>query len=169
MRIQTARLTIRPLNLADASFMLELATDPDWLRYIGDRGIHDLASARNWIESGPMTSCRDHGFGLHRVGLGHDDTAIGICGLLQRDGRVGPELGFALLPAFRGLGYALEAAATTLANTRQDNPALFPIYAIVTADNLASKALLDQLGFVPDGDASSDNDAALLERYRIEL
>ena len=169
MRIKTARLTIRPLTLADASFMLELASDPEWLRYIGDRGIHDLASARNWIESGPMTSCREHGFGLHRVGLGHDDTPIGICGLLQRDGRVGPELGFALLPAFRGLGYAREAAEAIIEQTRRDNLGLSPIYAIVTPDNLTSKALLDRLGFVPDGDAFADSGASSLERYRIEI
>ena len=169
MLIQTARLYISPLTFADASFMLELATDPDWLRYIGDRGIHDLDSARGWIETGPMTSFRDHGFALDRVALKQDDTPIGICGLLQRDDLSGPELGFALLPAFRGRGYATEAAGAVIRQTRDQLSQLPRLSAIVTPDNLASRNLLGKLGFVRDGDYRPASGDLKLERYRIEL
>ena len=169
MRIQTARLRIGHLTLDAARFMFDLATDPDWLRYIGDRGIHDLDGARHWIETGPMASYRDHGFGLNRLGLVGDDTPIGICGLLQRDNRVGPEIGFALLPAFRGQGYAREAAAAIIDQARQQRPALFPIYAIVTPDNLASRRLLAKLGFVLESDYRPQGGDSTVERYQLEL
>ncbi|MDJ0776608.1 MAG: GNAT family N-acetyltransferase [Gammaproteobacteria bacterium] len=169
MHGQTARLRIRKLMPADAGFILELATDPDWLRYIGDRGIRDLDSARNWIESGPMTSYRKHGFGLDRLGLGQDDIPIGICGLLQRENTVGPELGFALLPAHRGRGYAREAAAAVIEQLRKDRPELGRLYALATPDNLPSGNLLRKLGFVRDDDYRPDSANALLQRYRLDL
>ena len=149
--------------------MLALATDPDWLRYIGDRGIHDLDSARGWIESGPMTSYHEHGFALYRVSLERDDTPIGVCGLLQRDNLPGPELGFALLPAYRRQGYAREAAEAVIEQARASRPELSRLYAIVTPDNLASHRLLGKLGFDRDSDYRPDNGHSSVERYRIEL
>lgn len=166
---QTARLRISKLMPADAGFILELATDPDWLRYIGDRGIRDIDSARNWIETGPMASYRKHGFGLDRLALGQDDIPIGICGLLQRENMPGPELGFALLPAHRGRGYAREAAEAVVDQLRKGRPELRRLYALVTPDNLPSGNLLSKLGFVRDGDYRPDSANSLLQRYRLDL
>ena len=38
----TARLRLRELHEGDAAFMLELLNQPDFLRFIGDRGVRVL-------------------------------------------------------------------------------------------------------------------------------
>ena len=52
--IETERLLLRRLHAGDAEFILELVNDPDWLRYIGDKGVKTLDDAGNYIRTGPM-------------------------------------------------------------------------------------------------------------------
>ena len=54
MVLETERLALRHLCAGDAAFILELVTDPDWLRFIGDRGVRTAEDARGYIERGPM-------------------------------------------------------------------------------------------------------------------
>ena len=96
LAITSSRLQLRWLTAADADFVLELVNDDVWLRFIGDKGVHDLDGARRYLESGPVAMYREFGFGLNRVALG-DDCPIGICGLLKRPTLAEPDLGFALL------------------------------------------------------------------------
>ena len=169
MRIQTARLRISHLDIGDAAFILELLNDPDWLRYIGDRGVHNPDEARDWIESGPRASYRRYGFGLNLLALASDHTPIGVCGLLQRDNLDGPDLGFALLPAFRDQGYAQEAAMAVIELARAADRGPSQLYAFLTADNLASRRLLHKLGFVAAGDYRPGSDSESLDLYRLLL
>ena len=154
--LETDRLRLTRLDADDADFIVELLNDPDWLRYIGDKGVADRAGALRYLETGPWSNYREFGFGLLRVGLRDGGTPIGLCGLLKRETRDGVELGFALLPAFRGRGYAIEAARAALAQARERGD-LERIEAIVTTDNHASRALLERLGFkliqAPEPDA----------------
>jgi RimJ/RimL family protein N-acetyltransferase len=69
-----------------------------------------------------------------------------MCGLLHRDTHPDVEIGFALLPRFRRLGYTREAAQATLRLGAQ-RFGLARIVALVVPDNRASIALLEQLGF----------------------
>ena len=64
----STRLTYAALRAQDAVFILELLTDPDFVRYIGDRGVHTLEAAHRYIEEGPRASYATLGFGLLRVG-----------------------------------------------------------------------------------------------------
>ena len=83
--------------------------DPDWLRFIGDRGVRTVDDARGYIEKGPMQMYARLGFGLYLVEL-KDATPIGLCGLIKRATLEDVDIGFAFLPEFRGLGYAQESA-----------------------------------------------------------
>lgn len=65
--IFSERLTLRELNTDDAPFILELLNDPDFHRYIGDRGIRTLDDAENYIQQGPAVSYAQHGHGLYLV------------------------------------------------------------------------------------------------------
>jgi RimJ/RimL family protein N-acetyltransferase len=146
LAIETSRLMLRWLEFSDADFIYQLVNDPHWLRFIGDKQVADLAGAQRYIETGPRAMYRQFGFGLNRVALKDSDTAIGICGLLQRESLPLADLGFAFLPEFRGQGYAREAADAILQHAylilRQTRVA-----AIVNPDNLSSIKLLDKLGF----------------------
>jgi RimJ/RimL family protein N-acetyltransferase len=168
MILETPRLRLGHLVAEDASFVLALVLDPDWLRYIGDRGIRDLDGARAFVEDGPRASYREHGFGLYRVERREDGVAIGLCGLLRRAGLDDPDLGFALLPAYRGRGYAREAAAATLDHARRDL-GLSRVAAITRPDNASSITLLETLGFRHDGQVVLPGEDVRLRRYLRDL
>ena len=144
--VVTERLILRTLVLEDAPFILELVNDPDWLRYIGDRGVRTLDDARGYIEKGPLDMHARHGFSLYRVERKSDGSPIGLCGLIKRDILPEVDLGFAFLQRYRGRGYAREAAEATLAHAR-NALGLKRILAIVSPGNDRSIALLEKLGF----------------------
>ena len=142
---ETDRLVLRKLEAHDAPFILELLNDPDWLRYIGDKGVHSLDDARGYLDNGPIAMYARHGFGLYCVELKSDRTPIGMCGLIKRDTLADVDIGFAFLPQYRSRGYAREAAQATLAHGR-DAIGLKRVVAITSADNEASGRLLQAIG-----------------------
>ncbi len=133
------------MTVADAPFILELLNDPDWLRYIGDKGVRTLDDARHYIESGPRAMYARFGFGLFVTELKGSGTPAGICGLIKRDNLEDVDIGFAFLPAFRGRGFAYEAAAAALEYGKREC-GLQKIVAITSLDNDASGRLLERLG-----------------------
>ncbi|MEA3141163.1 MAG: hypothetical protein QOK23_3332 [Gammaproteobacteria bacterium] len=151
--IQTARVALRELNFDDAEFILELLNEAGFIRYIGDKGVRDLAAARDYLSQGPMDSYARNGFGLYAVclreGRAHqvpDGTPIGICGLVKRQGLSDPDLGFAFLLRYGSKGYAVESAAAVLNHAREVLK-LQRIVAITSPDNSQSIALLQKTGF----------------------
>lgn len=144
--IQTPRLRLRPLVVDDAAFIFELVTDPDWLTYIGDKGVHTIDDAKDYITKGPQAMYKQYGIGLMVVELLGDNSPLGLCGLLQRANLTMPDIGFAFLKEARGQGYAFEAAAALIAHTFQFIQ-LDCLAAITAQKNAASQALLKKLGF----------------------
>jgi ribosomal-protein-alanine N-acetyltransferase len=144
--LQTDRLRIRELTLADAPFMLVLLNEPSFIHNIGDRGVRTLEDARRYLESGPLASYARHGFGLCLVEFRDPAEPIGICGVLKRDELPDPDIGFAFLPAFWSKGYAYESAAAVMSDAR-DTLRLSRLLAIVNPTNTGSIRLLERLGF----------------------
>jgi ribosomal-protein-alanine N-acetyltransferase len=143
--LETDRLVLRELQAADAPFVLELVNDPDWLRNIGDRGVRNLDDARGYILRGPQAMYARHGFGLYLAESKSQHQPVGICGLVKRDWLEDVDLGFALLPQFRGQGHAHEAAAGVLAHART-MLGMTRIAAIVAPGNHHSIRVLTKLG-----------------------
>jgi RimJ/RimL family protein N-acetyltransferase len=160
----TQRLRLRPLAEADATFILELLNDPDFIRQIADRGVRDLDSAREYLRKGPLASYAEHGHGLLMVETRAEAEPVGICGLVRRPGLEHPDLGYALLPAGRGHGYASEAGAAVLAHAREVL-GVGQVLAIVNPDNLRSIAVLERLGFAARGTFSLPGDDKPLGLY----
>jgi RimJ/RimL family protein N-acetyltransferase len=144
--LETARLLLCKFSIADASFVLELVNDPDWLRYIGDRNIHNIDDAEKYIRTGPLKSYRQHGFGLYVIKLKSNSAPIGICGLLKRETLDDVDVGFALLPAYRRKGYIMEAAQAIL-DYGHNCLNIGRIVAVTSPDNEASINLLKKLGY----------------------
>ncbi|MFI4982343.1 MAG: GNAT family N-acetyltransferase, partial [Nevskiales bacterium] len=113
--LETERLVLRRLVAEDAPFILELLSDPSWLRFIGDKGVRNLDDARLYIRIGPAAMYARLGHGLYLTELKDGGIPIGLCGLIKRDTLDDVDIGFAFLPQYRGQGYAREAAAATLA------------------------------------------------------
>ena len=167
--LETGRLTLRLLVTDDAPFILQLVNDPDWLRYIGDKGVRNLDDARAYIENGPMAMYERVGFGLFAVELKASRVPIGMCGLIKRDTLPDVDIGFAFLPQFRAYGYGREAARATLAYGR-DVVGLKRIIAITSPDNDASGRLLEAVGlrFERHFDISADDRSVRLYAWGAE-
>jgi [ribosomal protein S5]-alanine N-acetyltransferase len=143
--MKTARLTLRPFTLDDADFIALLLNDPGWLRHIGDRKVRTPDDARDYLTKGPMAHATKHGFALGAVERSSDSELIGMCGLIRREGLDDVDLGYAFLPAYRGQGYAREAAAAWLA-CGFERYRLRRIVAITSVDNVASGKVLEAIG-----------------------
>jgi hypothetical protein len=106
--ITSARLTLRHLGMADANFILDLLNQETFIRYIGDKGVRNLADACDYLANGPVESYRRFGFGLYLASLKDGDIPIGICGLVKRESLEDVDVGFAFLPQYCGRGLATD-------------------------------------------------------------
>ena len=144
--IETERLSLREVSESDAAFMLKLLNDPDFVRFIADRGVRTVEGAARYIGERFVQSYRRHGFGLWLVETKEEGAPVGICGLLERGEPVpGVEVGYAFLPSFRSKGYAFEAASAAKVYAR-DVLGLARLYAVVNPDNALSTRVLEKLG-----------------------
>jgi [ribosomal protein S5]-alanine N-acetyltransferase len=142
--IETKRLTFRHLEERDGDFILALLNSSGFLENIGDKGVRDLAQARDYIANGPRASYLKHGFGLYLVSLSDTAEPVGICGLIKRPALDEVDIGYAFMGEFSGQGFASEATRAVMAHGQALD--IGPIVAIVSSHNLASKAVLAKLG-----------------------
>lgn len=144
--IETERLALSELEVGrDEAFVLELLNSRGFVDNIGDRGVRDLDGARRYILDGPGASYAQNGYGLWRVARRNDGAAVGICGLVRRDGLEAPDVGYAFVESAWGQGYAAEAAAATLDYGRRVL-GLGVILAITKPGNTASMRVLEKIG-----------------------
>jgi RimJ/RimL family protein N-acetyltransferase len=148
--LRTERLVLRHLTEADAPFILELLNSPGFLENIGDRGVRDLEGAKKYVTEGPAESYRRNGFGLWLTALRETGEAVGICGLVKRDGLEDADIGYALLPRFWGRGYAQEAAQAVLDHALRVI-GLPKVVAITAPHNAGSIAVLEKIGLKAAG------------------
>ncbi|MEX0359822.1 MAG: GNAT family N-acetyltransferase [Allomuricauda sp.] len=148
--VESERLRIQEAEPADSEFILQLLNSPNWLEFIGDRGVKTEKQAINYIEMSLRHSYNHHGFGLYIVILKESLIPIGLCGFLQRDYLDHPDIGFATLPAFEGFGYTFEACAALMEHAKQ-NLKLKSILGITTPSNIKSRNLLLKIGLMEVG------------------
>ncbi|WP_438863039.1 GNAT family N-acetyltransferase [Neptunicella sp.] len=143
--VNTPRLLIRHISTDDAEFIYLLLNEPDFIRFIGDRGVRNKIDARRYIINGPQKSYVTHGFGLWLVCMAGSNEPIGMAGLIKREGLEHIDIGYGFLQKYRGQGYAFEAAQAIMKYARTDLKQ-DKVIAIVSPDNIASIQLLEKLG-----------------------
>ncbi|MEQ9641690.1 MAG: GNAT family N-acetyltransferase [Alphaproteobacteria bacterium] len=139
--LRTARLELRPVGPEHEADFVAFYGDPEVMA-IRRYGVMapDVAAAQH---AKLMAHWAKHGFGMYAVLV--DGVFAGECGLRWRDDRPEVEVSYGLLPAFRGKGYATEAARAVMAFgfetlKRQQ------IVAYSRSDNLVSHRVLEKLG-----------------------
>jgi RimJ/RimL family protein N-acetyltransferase len=162
--LATERLSLRWLVPSDAPFILELTTQPSWMRNIGDRGVRDLPTAEGYIRNGPLASYAAKGFGLWCVVRTTDNVPVGMCGFIKRDSMDDPELAYAYLERYHGMGYGSEAAVATMAYGRR-TLGLQRIAAIVDPTNTASIKILERVGMTYRGPIQMPGDPAPISHF----
>ena len=164
---ETERLLIRPTFEDDAEFIFNLLNTPKWLKYIGDRNVKSVKDAADYIQNRMLPQLERLGFSNNTVIRKVDGKKIGTCGLYDRDGVDGIDIGFAFLPEYEGKGYAYESSKT-IRNAAFDDFNINTINAYTTKDNLSSQKLLDKLGLklIKTTKLPDDNEELLL--YQIK-
>lgn len=152
MRISTERLLLRPHRRDDLDDLFAFHSDPDVARYI-PWPVRDRQQTRAALGA-KLDACSLQEPGdwlVLAVELVAERRVIGEVLLKWSDAanRQG-ELGFAFGSKYQGQGYAYEAARAML-GYGFDDFGLHRITALCVAQNLASAALLERLGFSRQG------------------
>jgi [ribosomal protein S5]-alanine N-acetyltransferase len=143
--IETERLILRKFTVDDAPFMLELLNTPSWLRFIGDRNVHNIEETEQFLLNGYLKGYETHGFGFYIVIEKATQNPIGMCGLVKRNTLEDVDIGFAFMPDYVGKGYGFEAASATL-KYAENVLKLEKVVAIVDPENVVSIALIKKIG-----------------------
>lgn len=142
---ETERLSIVPVSDSDAEFIYELLNTPKWIKYIGDRGVKSADDAREYIAHKMQPQLKRLGYSSYVVSRKIDRVKIGICGLYDREGLEGIDIGFAFLPEYENCGYAYESAVKVM-DAAKKLFGLSKVRAITMSQNLESQRLLERLG-----------------------
>ena len=153
LKFATPRLKVRPINLADALFMLELMNSEGWLKFIGDRDIIAENDAEIYIQK---ILDNPNSF-YHVFELKESNQPIGVVTFLHRENEKFPDFGFALLPEFERKGYTYEASHAYLDRILEMDKNQ-NIIGITNSENIASQKLLEKLGFAYQRDLKKDKE-----------
>lgn len=142
---ETKRLVIRPVAISDAPFILKLMNCPKWLKYIGDRNVKTIESAKRYIEEKALSQLKKHGHTNNVVIRKEDEEKLGTCGIYHRESSSNPDIGFAFLPEYEGQGYAYEAMVKVMGFAEHELQ-LKEVKAYTMEENESSRKLLNRLG-----------------------
>lgn len=142
---QTDRLILQQTTVDDAALILELLNTPKWTEFIGDRNIMNIEDAEAYINNTILPVIKKNGFGNFTILRKSDKVKIGCCGLYDREGVEGIDIGFAFLPQYEKLGYAFESAFK-IKEIAVNEFKLERLSAITNRKNVGSQKLLEKLG-----------------------
>lgn len=165
---ETERLLLRPSSIADAPFVFQLLNTPKWIANIGDRNVHSVKDAEEYIQEKMLPQLERLGFGNYFVIRKSDDVILGSCGLYDRDGLEGVDIGFAFLPEHEGKGYGYESAAKIMEAGIHEF-GVKKISAITIVENIASQKLIEKLGLTFEKMVTLPGDDVALMLYTLEV
>lgn len=140
--LTTQRLDLDPIGEADFADLLTLTSHPQ----VGGRlkhGVLDAAATRAVLDT-YLATWKRSGFGVFIMRERATGLFAGMAGLWDHDDDLGIALRYAVMPAFRGRGYAGEAARAVLDFAASRGIA--PVVAATREDNAASRRILEGLG-----------------------
>ncbi|HEV2489529.1 MAG TPA: GNAT family N-acetyltransferase [Candidatus Acidoferrales bacterium] len=142
--IETERLLLRRMTPADADALFAVLGDPVSMRYYPAEFSRD--DVARWI-AWSIANYAEHGYGLYAMVLKSTGEVIGDCGHVRQDvdGATEIEIGYHVLRALQGQGYATEAARacveygfTKLGAKR--------LISLIRPENLASRRVAEKAG-----------------------
>ena len=145
--LETQRLILKPVDTGDAEFIFELYNVSTFLKYIGDRNLHTVERAEQYIVEKFLPSIKKNGFGNYVCIEKESQKKVGSVGVFKRDNLDVHDIGFSFLDNYQGKGYGYEAASRLIKSAKSDHN-FTKIAAIVLENNTASRALIEKLGLL---------------------
>jgi len=164
---ETDRLLLQPTTEEDALFLLELLNTPKWIKNIGDRNVYSIEDAKKYIADRITPQFEKLGYSNYTVIRKSDAIKIGCCGIYDREGIEGVDLGFAFLPQYEKKGYAYESS-NKIKQVAIDLFEIKKMSAITLPQNTSSQKLLEKLGFSFIKIINIPNDTEDLMLYELE-
>ena len=110
MSFYSHRLIIRPTLEQDSDLIYQLMNSPKFIKYVGDRQLYSVEDAEKYIQDKMLPQLHSHGYSNYSLINKKSGAKIGICGLYDREGLDGIDIGFGVLPEFEGSGFAFESS-----------------------------------------------------------
>jgi RimJ/RimL family protein N-acetyltransferase len=123
--------------------------------------------AKEYIKEKMIPQLERLGYSNYTLIRKEDNQKIGTCGLYDREGLEGIDIGFAFLPDYEKKGYAYEASKK-IRDAAFEDFKLESISAITTKDNVSSQKLLEKLGLRFAGTTQLPHKNEELLLYKIE-
>lgn len=155
LRLVPATVDHLVADLAELSSLLGASVPDDWPP---ETLVDALPIFFSWLAADPASS----GWNLWYM-ISSDGVLAGSCGFAGRPSEGEAEIGYAVLPAFRGRGYATEATAA-LVDWAFAHPDVVRVAAQAEPSNLASVRVLEKAGFVPDGEGEEEGCVRFVRR-----
>jgi RimJ/RimL family protein N-acetyltransferase len=160
LRLCTERLCIRAPTSQDAEALYDLFADAEVMRGLNRNPVSAVEEARAMIEAG-TAGWRTDGLGPFILETtANDRQVVGQAGLMIFDTRswtpstwaragseAQPELGWALIRAHWGNGYATEAAAA-IRDWAHESGSIDRLVSLISPDNVRSQRVAERLGAV---------------------
>jgi RimJ/RimL family protein N-acetyltransferase len=148
--IHTKRLVLRPLSESDAFELFILDSDPEVMRFLGNKPVMDLNVVHNNLKN-VVQQYIDFGIGRWAVVEKETGLFAGWAGLKFIDKLTNGhtdfyDVGYRLKPQFWGKGYATEATEAWI-DYAKETLQLNELFAITHIDNYASQNVLKKCGF----------------------
>jgi RimJ/RimL family protein N-acetyltransferase len=110
---ETDRLILRLQTLADAENLVTMNSDPEVVRFTGDKSLSNSAEARELLEKIVFPQWHKYKMGRFTVTL-KDGTYLGWCGLKFHPETNEVDLGYRFMKKYWGKGYATESSRASL-------------------------------------------------------
>jgi RimJ/RimL family protein N-acetyltransferase len=161
LSLSTDRLCLRPPTPHDAEALYNLFADEEIMGGLNREPVSAVEHARAMIEEG-VGGWRADGLGPFILQTrGTDRRVVGQAGLMIFDTRgwtpstwaqagshAQPELGWALIQAHWGHGYATEAAAA-IRDWARESRSISELVSLISPDNVRSQRVAERLGATP--------------------
>ncbi len=145
----TQRLSIRPLTLADQKAWAPFFVQNESLRFFDlDPELSPEQKAELWI-NWQLDRYAQNRFGLLGLVSKENNTLIGMCGFLTQEinGQTEIEIGYHVLPAYWGKGFATEAAQY-FKNYAWQQKLTDSLISIIHVDNIRSQRVAGKNGML---------------------
>jgi len=164
--LTTPRLLFRLLDQADFSLCLPFFENPLSYQYWSTGGKDGRTLCAEWYEKQQWRYATNRG-GAMAVLEKTTEVLVGWCGLLVQDidGRQELEVGYSMLPACWGKGYATEAALACMKAAFEKNLTQ-SLISIIQVDNLPSKRVAEKNGLWIDVQTSYHGNPVYIYRIR---